>query len=104
MRGFRPGVDDAVYLAEDFRTAEFFAKTTPSFGGQMPKSLTVIEMRMSSSVAEELTQRGFIGEFRGARFIQPGTSPYERILVGDNIHRFNDLLRQGLIQVRRIRL
>jgi len=37
--------------------------------------------------------------------IQPGDSPYERILVGlENITIFNENMKNGVIHIRRLRL
>jgi hypothetical protein len=107
-RGFRPGIDTAVFFAEDLKTAEFFARTTKWATGETPaRTYTVIEFRLLNKLANELDllKTYHIGEFRKVRFMQPGDSSYERILIGDErLTIFNNYLKQGVILTRRLRL
>jgi hypothetical protein len=79
--GFRAGDDGTVFFAEDFPTAEHFARETAA--GRGAGSRTVLSVKVPAEVANAL-ERGTIGEHRGLRFVDvPGGSGYERILTGD---------------------
>jgi RHS repeat-associated protein len=104
QQGFKPGPDGAVFLAEDLETGRFFARTIKTIPGKTPATkFTVIEFTMDESLLDALTRRGIIGEYRDAPLIQVGHSPYERILIGPKIDKFNEALKAGLIRFRRLK-
>ncbi len=104
-KGFRPErADDAVFFAEDKATAELFAVTTKPVKGKMPPhSFTLMIFDIPDELANELFERGAIGEFRGVRRIcLPNSSGYEQILNGrEAIDKFNAALKGNIIQLLR---
>lgn len=106
--GFRIGIDNAIFFAEEAKSAEYFALTTKIPRGQMlPQSFTTIIFDIPTELAMELGlfKRYLIGEYRQAPSIQPGESPYERILIGqERIQIFNDNLKNHRIYTYRWQL
>jgi hypothetical protein len=88
--GFRAGADGAVFFAEDFATAEEFAKNAAA--ARSATGAVVVRFQVPEAVAARL-QRGVIGEFRGLPFADIyGSSGYERILL-DDVGGFNNAMR-----------
>jgi hypothetical protein len=105
-RGFRPGVDSAVYFAEDFATAHHFALEAAASTGA--KRATVLKLTMPRSVAGQsgLLYRRPLGQYRGAPQIDiPGGTGHERVLSGrGSIDLFNASMEQGVVGVQRLRI
>jgi len=100
-----------VFLAEDYNTARYFAfEKLAALVPNQPKSLTVVEFKIPTQLANDLgigqDSRSVIGVFEELRFPDiPGGTGHERILRNlTDVQRFNDVLKAGQIKVRRQRV
>jgi len=101
-----------VFFAEDYPTAEYFAyeKMAARDVPNIPKSATVIEFKLSESLANDVglgaNNRRIIGQDNYLPFPDiPGGSGYERItLNSSDLEKFNNALKSGNIQVRRLKV
>ena len=99
--GFRPGSDGAVFLAEEYPTAQYFGMERIAETGA--NSGQVLRFTVPGGLADQigLTNRSLLGDFRGAPPIDiPNSSGFERILQGPNISIFNEALQAGQITVK----
>jgi hypothetical protein len=98
--GFRAGADDAVFFAEEFATAREFAQLAAIERGAT--GATVLRLQVPTSMAKQL-QRGVIGEFRGAPFVDiAGGTGFEQVLVGSGRGAFNAAIKSGMVRIERI--
>lgn len=72
----------------------------------MPQSFTVMKLKVPRALAEEvgLHEPQLIGTARELPAIQPGDSPFERVLTLDKLDVFNDALINGQIDVQRLKV
>jgi hypothetical protein len=114
-RGFRHGIDDAVYFTGgnppfDFQSAANWAVGAANSGSQA-RSFTVIRFNVPDTLARDLElidaggalKRIPVGQYRDAPF-QDLPDPYEIVLIGDHIVSFNQALLEGQIIFQRYRL
>ena len=102
-RGFKPGIGNAVFFAEDSTTATYFASERAFKTGT--DKVMQLKFRVPRSLAEELgIERGVIGEYTGLKpaDLPMGSSGYELILHGANVQAFNAAVASGKISVTRI--
>ncbi|MFP4441259.1 MAG: hypothetical protein ACLFVO_28840, partial [Chloroflexaceae bacterium] len=114
-RGFRRGIDDAVYFTGgnppfDLQSAESWAVGAINSSSQA-RSFTVIRFDIPGNLARDLglideagtLKRIPVGQYRDASF-QDLPDPYEIVLTGDHIDSFNQALLEGHVIFQRYRL
>jgi hypothetical protein len=100
--GFRQGVDGTVYFAEDFATAEYFAREMYCGNSAAGATETVLKVTMPASMAR-LLERGAIGAARNTVFVVVGTG-FELMLSREFLPASNAGMRDGMIGVTRLRM